>query len=117
MTKGQWPLKVEYWEKFDKVMNSLHHTQEQKEVLQHIASLGSMMSNKNALKELKRISTRNPELFTSPYLFYSVLLMLTFYKFKTLMRRQIYHFFDKFLTHNSVFTKLDQTECFSVHFI
>jgi len=75
------------------------------------------MSNKTAMKELKRITLKNPEIFNDPYLFYSVLLMLTFYKFRTPMRRQIYYLFEKLLSNSQIFGTLDKSECYSTTII
>ena len=117
LEKGKWAMKNEYWEKFDEIIRTLQHNEEQLEILQHIAGLGSVMSNKNAIKELKRIYSKNHEQFMEPYLFYSVLLMLTFYKFRTPMRRQIYNFFERLLSSSNAFETLDKTECFNISII
>lgn len=117
LEKGKWAMKNEYWDKFDKKQQELQHSEEQMEILQHIAGLGSVMSNKNAMKELKRIISKSPEHFMKPNLFYSAMLMLTFYKFRTPMRRQIYYFFEKLLSSGDIFSILDKTESFNYNII
>ena len=117
LQKAPWPLQDDLWKKFDEIMKSLHHSEEQLEVLHHISGLSSAMTNKTAQKELKKLSTKSPNLFTDAYLFYSVIMMMTFYKFRTQMRRYIYSLFDKLLSNQKIFAILDSTQCFGYNII
>jgi hypothetical protein len=105
----QWASQDTYWDQFDQIVAKLNLNEEKMEVVKNVAGLGSVMLNKASMKELKRLANKNPDMFLDPNLLSAVILMLTFFKFRTPMRRQIHTLFDKLLSNNSIYI-LDKLE-------
>jgi len=109
LARSAWPQQEEYWVKYHETIRGLPLNEEQLEILKRIAELSSSMTNKVAMRELKT-KNKNTELFNDPYLFLSVVLILTFYKYRSSMRRYIYSIFERFLNNQNIFAILDNAQ-------
>ncbi len=77
-------------------------------MVDNLIYLSNELTYKDGAREINRI--RKKMINTLPKkkdLFYVVMYMITFYKFRNQAKKLIFNFFEPFLTHNQIFFTLD----------
>lgn len=95
--KGDFTKNTEDWKNYYERIKSLGLSEEKLKLLKLIGNLSNHITQKTALPEIKKISQKNPDIFMDESLFHSVILMMTNYSFKLLVRRYILSLFEKLL--------------------
>lgn len=81
--------------------------EEENKLLENIALMSNALTCKNSSLEIKKIAKKSPHIFEDKNVFFSVILMLEFYRFKHENRKYILSFFDKLFFSDDIFIKLD----------
>lgn len=96
--KGDCTRNAESWKKIEELKNAYSLSEDKLKVLKLIGNLSNHVTQKTALPELKKASTKSPELFMDESLFHCVVMMLTHYNFKLQVRRYIITLFERLLS-------------------
>ena len=111
IARSIWTQQEEYWIRYNDTIKSMPLNEDQTDMLKKVLELSSSITHNSAMAELKKKINKNGEgLLNDPYLFLSIVLVLTFYKYRPNSRRNIYGIFEKFLNNPNIFTILDNAQ-------
>ncbi|KAL4497964.1 hypothetical protein ABPG72_014821 [Tetrahymena utriculariae] len=102
-----WPNQNEFWDKLTAYQKGFQMGEDENKLLENVALMSNALTFKNASSEIKKIAKKNPTIFEDKNVFFNVILMLDFYKFKHDNRKFILSFFDRLFSSEEIFLKLD----------
>ena len=99
------------------MIRGINYNDDQIRLLEYFAMLSNHLIFREAKEEIKKKSKARPELFFDRFVFYNVIMMMSFYKFNFENRRYIYSMFEKLISSPNIFLFMDSNLCYNVDII